>query len=382
MSEWSRTPPPAGPEPRPSRSPRLLLPLAVAAAVALAAGFAGGFVAAGIFGDDDNSSAVTDRGTDTERRQVVDEESAVTDAVAAALPAVVTVLNDARAPGDSPESLNAGTGFIIDARGFVVTNEHVVRDSVNLRVILHDGIELPAAVVSHDGPFTDIAVVRIQPQAVEPLRWGDSSSLNIGQRVITVGSVLGDLRETVSVGVVSALGREQRSEEVLAADLIQTDAAINHGGSGGPLLTTSGEVVGINTTILRGLTATGNVEGIAFALASNTVRPIVEAIIERDRYDRPYVGIAHQDLAPAPSAQNGIPSGRGAIITRVTEGSPAADAGLLRGDIILAIDDLQLDVDLPFINALATLSPGSSSTFSILRDGREESVEVRVALRP
>jgi 2-alkenal reductase len=313
---------------------------------------------------------------------VIEEESSIAEAVESVLPAIVTIINDELPSSDDVDVVNIGTGVIIDERGFIVTNDHVVRDSGKLRVILQDGRELPASVVSSDAPFTDVAVVRIQPQDVEPVGFGDSDSLRLGQRLIAIGTVLGDYRGTVTTGVVSGLHRTRRSDTLLVEDLVQTDAAINHGSSGGPLLNTKGELVAMNTTVIRGTAEGRAVEGVALSLSSKTIRPIVEAIVERERYERPYVGIAHQDLDAEVAAQTGVGIDRGALVVRVTEGSPAEAAGIRRGDVILRMGESELSEDLPFINALAKLAPGEMSPFLILRGGAEQTLEVRVALRP
>ena len=385
MSEWSRNPPPApdplDAAPRPGRTVPLGAAVAAAVVMSLLAGLAGAGIVL-LVADDGGAEGDAPAAAEADRRRVVDEASAISDVVERALPAIVTVINDEAPVSGDPEVINVGTGVIVDARGFIVTNDHVVRQSANLRVILHDGTELPASVVSSDAPFTDVAVVRIQPQQVEPVAFGDSASLKLGQRVIAIGSVLGDFRETVTTGVVSGLGRTRRSDDLLIEDLIQTDAAINHGGSGGPLLNLDGELVGLNTTVIRTTREGQIIEGLALSLSSRVVQPIIEAIVERNRYDRPYVGLQHQDIDAALAAETGLGTARGAIVLRVTESSPADDAGLLRGDIILRMGELELNDDLPFLNALAKLSPGETSAFRIIRDGAEQTVEVRVALRP
>jgi 2-alkenal reductase len=383
MSEWSRNPPPPEPPatPRRGRAVPLRAAIAAAALTAVLGGVAGGVVATRVT-DDEGSSSAAAGGADVERRQVIEEESSIAEAVESVLPAIVTIINDELPSSDDVDVVNIGTGVIIDERGFIVTNDHVVRDSGKLRVILQDGSELPASVVSSDAPFTDVAVVRIQPQDVEPVGFGDSDSLRLGQRLIAIGTVLGDYRGTVTTGVVSGLHRTRRSETLLVEDLVQTDAAINHGSSGGPLLNTKGELVAMNTTVIRGTAEGRAVEGVALSLSSKTIRPIVEAIVERERYERPYVGIAHQDLDAEVAAQTGVGIDRGALVVRVTEGSPAEAAGIRRGDVILRMGESELSEDLPFINALAKLAPGEMSPFLILRGGAEQTLEVRVALRP
>jgi 2-alkenal reductase len=164
-------------------------------------------------------------------------------------------------------------------------------------------------------------------------------------------------------------------------DLIQTDAAINSGNSGGPLLTTSGEVVGLTTNVVRRIGTTENVYGIAFAISSRTMEPIVKSIIDRGRFPRPYLGIDHLDLDSEVAAERNLRIDAGALVQRVVDGSPAQAAGVRSGDVILRMGRLELNEDLPFINALARLTPRERVPLQVLRDGRPIEVVVEVAER-
>lgn len=363
---------------RPSRErPHASWLLAIIAA-AFAGGAASGAVVSLLIDDGASSPAAA-------TRVVTSEESAVTDAVAAAAPAIVTIVNE-RPPfvddqGRVVEGIAVGSGVIIDARGFIVTNEHVVHDAGTLSVVLHNGDERPAILVSHDAPFTDLAVLQIPEGGLKALPLADSASLKIGQTVIAVGSALFEYRNSVTVGVVSGLGRRYLRENVYMEDLIQTDAAINSGNSGGPLLTTGGEVVGLTTNVVRRIGNTENVYGIAFAISSRTMLPIVRGIIERGGFPRPYLGIDHIDIDALVAQERGLRTDRGALVQRVVGGSPAEQGGVRAGDIILRLGRLELNEDLPFINALARQTPQERIPVQLVRDGRALEVQVQVGVR-
>jgi S1-C subfamily serine protease len=355
-------------------------------ALALLAGAVGGAVGGALVRlTSDQDGAATTAGSLEQRRVVVSEESAVTDVVEKAGPAVVTVTSETQPQRDSSGRLTTetavGSGVIIDEQGFVITNEHVVRDAATVRVRLQNGEEKPASLVSDDRPFTDLAVLRIQPGDLTAVPFGDSDALVLGQRVIAIGNTLSEFENTVTLGVVSGLHRRWRREGMVMEDLVQTDAAINHGNSGGALLNSEGELVGLNTTVVRNTEAGETVEGVAFALSSNTIAPIVRTIIERGRYPRPFLGIVHLDVDPTVAQVNNLPVSNGAYVAEVTPGSPAEEAGIQQGDIVVRMGDMTLNEDMPFINALSRLEPNRETEIVVNRGGREMTLEVTLALR-
>jgi len=338
-----------------------------------------------VVGNGHPSGSAAGAGPSTEERRVlVREESLVSETVAFAVAAVVTIVNEQTprqdALGREVEEVSVGSGVIIDPRGFIVTNEHVVHDWATLKVVLSDGQERVASFVSDDAPFTDLAVLRIAPGGFKALSFGDSDALVPGQQVIAIGSALSEFRNSVSAGVVSGLHRRWLRDGVYMEDLVQTDAAINSGNSGGPLVNTRGEVVGISTTVVRRLGSAEIVYGISFAISSSTMKPIVSSIIERGFYPRPYLGVEHQNVDEdlASTAKLGV--ARGALVRRVIDGGPAAAAGLRAGDVILRIGNNELDDELPFINALAKVGVNDRVTVEFWRAGRSQQVEV--ALKP
>jgi 2-alkenal reductase len=315
------------------------------------------------------------------------EESATIEVVARVAPAVVTVVNtlpprsDLRGQIQQPEA--RGSGVIIDSQGHIVTNNHVVEDARDLSVILQNGTKLPAKLVGTD-LFTDLAVIKVEKQELPIAPLGDSDALRPGERVVAIGSALGDFRNTVTTGVISALGRDLDTGEGYQMEgLIQTDAAINHGNSGGPLLNLQGQVIGINTAIIRGgVTSPSIAEGLGFAIPSNTVRLVVPQLIEKGYVSRPYLGIRHRPITPQLASYYDLPVKWGEFVVEVVPGTPAERAGLRQGDIITALDGQTIDEEHPFINLLLHYKPGDTVQLTINRDGQEQTLTVTLGERP
>lgn len=309
------------------------------------------------------------------------EESAVIDAVRKAKPAVVTVINQLqtrRSPlsgGLAPTA--SGSGVIIDDKGYIVTNNHVISGERNLSVIFSDGTKVDATVVGADAA-SDLAVLKVTGKvpAVAPL--GDSAALEPGQTAIAIGSPLGDFRGTVTVGVVSALNRKVGSQQ----NLIQTDAAINNGNSGGPLINSLGQVIGINTLVVRA-SGDGNVaEGLGFAIPSNLVRDITTQLISKGKIERPYIGITYQDVDPQVASAMNLGASEGVVVMQVEAGSPAGQAGLKEGDVITALDSQKVDADHPLQTILFTHKVGDTVTLTLVRDNKQLQIKLVLALRP
>jgi len=315
------------------------------------------------------------------------EESATIEVVARVSPTVVTVINTLPPQrnlwGQIAQPEARGSGVLIDPRGYIITNNHVVEGAQDLSVILQDGTKLAARLVGTD-LFTDLAVIQVEGSNLPYATLGDSDALRPGERVIAIGSALGDFRNTVTTGVVSALGRNLDTGEGYALEgLIQTDAAINHGNSGGPLLNLQGQVIGINTAIIRGgVTSSSIAEGLGFAIPSNTARLVVPQIIEKGYVSRPYLGIKHRPITPQLASYYDLPIKWGELVTEVVSGTPAAQGGLRPGDIITALDDQVIDEDHLFINILLRYRPGDTVQITINRDGREHKLTVTLSERP
>lgn len=293
--------------------------------------------------------------------------------VSQAGPAVVTVLATMPIQRDlfgftTGGGQSSGSGVIVSPEGYIVTNHHVIEGAEKIEVVYRDGATVPARLVGSDA-LADIAVLQVSGALPGVARWGNSDTLNPGQTVIAIGSPLGEFRNTVTVGVVSAVGRSlERSDGYEMQDLIQTDAAINRGNSGGPLMNLAGEVIGINTMIVRG--GSTQAEGLGFAIAANTAKAISEQIIEKGYVARPYLGISWQAIDPATARANRLAVEWGALVRSVRADSPAQAAGLQRGDIITRIGAYRLGEKTSFVTALMHHQPGDTVELEVWRAGR------------
>ena len=250
------------------------------------------------------------------------ENSAVIDAVKQVQPAVVTVINQMQPQqsfrGRTISPTASGSGVIIDATGYIVTNNHVIDSAQSLQVIFADGSKADATLVGTDS-ILDIAVLKVNGKMPAVAQFGNSGALEPGQVAIAIGSPLGDYRGTVTVGVVSGLNRTVDTE----TGLIQTDAAINNGNSGGPLIDNAGHIIGINTLVVRS-SGSGNVaEGLGFAIPSNLVKDIATQLIATGSVQHPYIGIAYQQVDPQVASQLNLSTADGIVVTQVDPSSPA-----------------------------------------------------------
>lgn len=318
--------------------------------------------------------------------QIVTEESAIIQAVRKVGPAVVTVVNKLPPQrgfwGTTYQPEARGTGIFIDRSGYIVTNNHVVEGYRSLSVILANGESRDARLVGTDA-FSDLAVLKIDGDDYPTVELGDSDALQPGQLVIAIGSALGDFRNTVTVGVISAVGRSLETDKGYNMEgLIQTDAAINKGNSGGPLINSKGQVIGINTLIAGRSTTTDVVaEGLGFAIPSNTVREVTQQLIKTGKVIRPYLGVSSQMVTPSIASYYDLPVNTGVLITRVMPGTPASQAGLRAGDIILKINDEPINERNPFLNVLMRHKVGERVRLLVNRGGKEITLEVTLGQR-
>jgi len=294
-----------------------------------------------------------------------------------------------------------GSGFVYDAQGHIVTNNHVVRDADEVQITFSDGRTVPAEIVGTD-PDSDLAVLKVDAESLQPLPLGDSDALRVGQPVVAIGNPFG-LQGTMTFGIVSALGRllpaggaTGSNARYTIPDIIQTDAAINPGNSGGPLLDMQGRVVGVNAAIESPVRASS---GVGFAIPVNIVKKVVPALIARGYYEHPWLGISALTLNPDVARANGYPeTQRGVLVVDVTQDSPADAAGLhgsdrtaqvrgedvpVGGDVIIAIDDQPVRKFDDLISYMARETEvGQTVTLTVLREGQQESVQVTLAARP
>ena len=332
-------------------------------------------------------------------RGLTQEEETVIGIYRAAGPGVVhissTVLNQDFFFRIVPER-GTGSGFVVDDKGLILTNNHLVENAERLEVTLADTSKVPATLVGRD-PHNDVAVIRINAprEKLTPLRLGDSAQLLVGQMAIAIGNPFGFDR-TLTRGVVSAVGRSLKSETGRQIrNMIQTDAAINQGNSGGPLLNSRGEVIGINTLIF---TPSGGSVGIGFAVPVNTVKKILPQLIARGRASHPWLGISGMDINPTVAKALSLPAKEGVIVGQVAPNGPAARAGLrgsqrrvrvgnymvnVGGDIIQAMDGQQvatMDDITAFLDDRKRV--GDEVAVGGLRDGKPLTVTVRLGELP
>jgi serine protease Do len=277
------------------------------------------------------------------------------------------------------EQQGLGSGVVVTRDGVVLTNNHVVEQAEEVQVTLSDGRKFDAKVVGTD-PQSDLAVLRIEgklPQDLTPIEFGDSSALRLGDVVLAIGNPFG-VGQTVTMGIVSAKGRTGMGI-VDYEDFIQTDAAINPGNSGGALINLRGELVGINTAILS---RSGGYQGIGFAIPASMARPIMASLLSNGKVARGWLGIAIQTVDTNLASAMGLESAQGVLVSDVSADTPAAKAGLRRGDVIVALDGKAMNDSSQLRNTVAAKEPGSKIALDIVRDGKKMRVDVALGTLP
>ncbi|MBI5930976.1 MAG: trypsin-like peptidase domain-containing protein [Chloroflexi bacterium] len=295
-----------------------------------------------------------------------------------------------------PNAFGEGSGFVIDAEGHIVTNNHVAENAQYLEVTFADGTIREATVVGRD-PDSDLAVIKIDPTGLtlHPVTLGDSDQVFVGQQVMAIGNPFGQ-SFTLTTGVVSALDRSLTAESNFSIpEVIQTDAAINPGNSGGPLLDMSGNVIGVNTAIN---TESGSNSGVSFSVPSNTIRRVAPYLIQYGSYQHTWLGITGNTLRPEQIEAMNLPADtKGVLVGELQRGGPAANAGIrgstneirtslgtlsVSGDVITAINDTPITSMSDLISFLDTTHPGDKVTVSIIRDGKTQTVDITLEARP
>ena len=277
--------------------------------------------------------------------------------------------------GQQPDAQSLGSGFIIAADGYVLTNNHVVADADEIIVRLPDRSELEATLVGAD-PRPDVALLKIEATGLPTVRLGDSSALKVGEWVLAIGSPFG-FDHTVTAGIVSATGRNLPSESYVP--FIQTDVAINPGNSGGPLFNLQGEVIGINSQIF---TRSGGFMGLSFAIPIDVAMDVADQLRTEGKVSRGWLGVAIQEVNRDLAESFGLERPAGALVAQVMDGGPAAKGGLRVGDVILSVDGHAIDMSADLPHLIGAIKPNTKAKLEIVRDGERETLTVQIGALP
>ncbi len=306
-------------------------------------------------------------------------------------PAVVTIVNQQQPQSDifgnvQPGAKAEGSGFAIDKKGDIVTNNHVVEGAQTLTVVFSDGRKVSAQLVRSD-PLTDLAVIKVSAKITTTLTFGDSNNLQPGEPVLAIGSALGEYRNTVTSGIVSGLGRAiTEPTGTVLQNMVQTDAPINQGNSGGPLLNEHGQVIGVNTAITRGAQASDpfgvsqNVvaEGLGFAIPSSTVKNVASRLVQNKA--PAFLGVTYHPINQQDSTFYSLPVG--AYVNTVASGSPAAKAGIRPRDVITRVDGQKLVGTVQLEQVIAEHVPGQTAVLQVWRSGKTITIKVKLGSKP
>ena len=286
------------------------------------------------------------------------------------------LFGDRFTPPPQRRETDLGSGVIVSPQGYILTNNHLIGDADQIQVALRDGRASAATVVGTD-PETDLAVLKVQLPDLPSVTIGRSEALRVGDVVLAIGNPFG-VGQTVTQGIVSATGRNNLDISTFE-NFIQTDAAINPGNSGGALVDAFGHLVGINTAIYS---RTGGSQGIGFAIPVSLAKGVMREIIEKGRVSRGWVGIEIQELTPSLADSFGIPHAKGVVVAGVVREGPAHGAGVRPGDIITAVNGIDVEGGRDTLNAITGVAPGEKVKLAVLREGRREEVIVQAAERP
>ena len=289
---------------------------------------------------------------------------------------------DDRFPKEEFKGHSMGSGVIIDTNeGYIITNNHVIKDAEEIKVIMFDKREVEAIIVATD-PLSDLAVIKVETGSLATVDLGDSDKLSVGEWVVAIGSPFGlNLNHTVTAGIVSAVGRSSVMSRNNFEDFIQHDAAINPGNSGGGLFNLDGELIGINTAIATDGFSRANA-GVGFAIPINMVKRVMEDLISDGKVTRGWLGVSIQDVNEGMAKALKLEDRNGAIISQVMKDSPAEDAGVKEQDVIIEVNGKKVNDSSNLKNLISSGRPNDKTKLTIIRDGREKSLTVTLGLRP
>jgi S1-C subfamily serine protease len=381
---WSTqppSPPPSGPPPRRGLGAWSIVAVAVVAGIV--SGSLSAAAVSSLLQPDSTAPLATQQPVGNNVSSVrIDESSAVIAAVEKTMPAVVKI------ESTSNSGTGTGTGFIFNSDGWILTNRHVVAGATEITVILNDTSEVSGEVYGID-TLTDLAIVKVDATDLPTVTIGTSAELVPGQLAVAIGNPLGEFENTVTTGVVSGLGRRITAGDAATStaeqlnNLIQTDAAINPGNSGGPLVDSAGQVIGVNTAVSQ------EAQGIGFAIPIDVAKPIMEQALNGQPLERPWIGIYYQTVTKQLAEDENLDVDQGALISSsspqvpaIFPGSPAADAGLQAGDVIISIDGQQLDMDHDLATQILPHLPGDRVTLQVRRGGELLDVDVTLGTLP
>lgn len=329
------------------------------------------------------------------RQTIVEEGNVIADVAQKVGPSVVSILTEQKSTVDSlyfgqqtRTSQAAGTGVIIDSSGLVLTNKHVVPSTTStVTVVTSDGSRYEGAEIIGRDPLNDIAIIRVKnPKNFQPATLGDSEKVRTGQKVIAIGNALGQFQNTVTSGIISGIGRpieagdQSSGASEQLTNLFQTDAAINAGNSGGPLLNFNGEVIGINTAVAA------DAQNIGFSIPINEAKGVVQSVKTTGKLSRPYIGVRYTMLTPDIAKELGVSVQEGAYISTdagsVVTDSPAQQAGLQAGDIITKVNKVELSQRTSLASVVSRFVVGDTVELTVVRDGKEQKISLKLAEAP
>lgn len=361
------------------------LKLAFAAIVLVMICFVAGFGGSVLFAAMNNNLAITPRAQVQNGNQLTSpEEQSIASVAQKVSPSVVSIVTQTAATRSHAAGEGAGTGIIVGSDGYILTNKHVIDGASTVQVTLSDGTIYDNVDVLGTDPLNDVAFLKIKDAKNLPAaQLGDSTSIQIGQRVVAIGNSLGQYDNTVTSGIISGVGRPVSAQSGTAVenltDLIQTDAAINPGNSGGPLLNMQGQVIGINTAIAE------DAQGIGFSIPINATKGILKGVLAGGKVERAYLGVNYVSITSEVAKEYNLSVKKGAYVykdggTAVVSGSPADKAGLKDKDIITKVGDIEVGTQGGVASLVAEYAPGDTIQLTVLRGGQTLTLNVTLAV--